>query len=334
MAVVRRWFTLGCSVVLALAAGLAAEAQEPIKLGIIGLDTSHVTAFTRYLNHPGNNTGCQVIAAYPGGSPDMASSINRVPKFTETLRDEYKVEIVDSVEKLCSMVDGILLESLDGRVHLEQAKIVIDAGKPFFVDKPVAHDLKTTIEIFELAKSKGVPCWSSSSFRYGEGIAGARENAALGKIIGCDVFGSSSWTQFHPDLYLYGIHPVEALFTVMGPGCQTVRRVKTPQSDLVIGVWSDGRIGTFRDVKDAKTPGMTMIYGTESTVLGKSSGYNPLLVEIVKFFKTGEPQVSADETIEIYGFMSAADVSRDQDGAAVSVPDLIRDTRAELAGGK
>ena len=183
--------------------------------GIIGLDTSHVIAFTKYLNDPKNKTGCRVVAGYPGGSPDFPASANRVDKFTEQLREQHGLEIVDSIEELCKKVDGILLESVDGRPHLQQARIVIKAGKPLFVDKPVADDLADVIEIFRLAKEHDVPCWSSSSARFGEGIAGARNNEELGEIVGCDVFGTSSWAEYHPDLYLYGIHAVEPLFTVM-----------------------------------------------------------------------------------------------------------------------
>ena len=331
MSGVAQGLLVGCVVVASLALENPVVGQEPIRLGIVGLDTSHVVAFTAYLNNPANDTGCRVVAGYPGGSPDMAASIDRVGMFTATLREKHGVEIVDSVEALCGMVDGVLLESLDGRVHLEQARALIAAKKPFFIDKPVAHDLQTTVQIFALAREQGVPCWSASSFRYGEGIAGARGNAELGAIVGCDVFGSSSWTQFHPDLYLYGIHAVEALFTVMGPGCQTVRRVKTPGTDLVVGVWPDGRIGTFRDVRDAKTPGVAIVYGTQSSASGKSSGYNPLLREIVNFFKTKTPPISADETIEIYGFMSAADASRDQGGAAIPLPEFIQAAREAVS---
>lgn len=305
------------------------QPPQEIRLGIIGLDTSHVVAFTSYINKPANKTGCKVVAAFAGGSPDFPASTDRVPKFTKTLQERYDVQLVDSVEELCRQVDGVLLESLDGRVHLDQAKTVIAAGKPFFIDKPVAHNLETAIEIFRLAREKGIPCWSSSAFRYSDGVAGARENPALGKIVGCDVFGSSSWTQFHPDLYLYGIHPVEALFTVMGPGCRSVQRVKTQHSDLVIGIWEGGRIGTFRDLKNGKTPGMAVIFGTESSVVGKSAGYDPLLVEIVKFFHTGVPPVSPEETIEIYAFMSAADRSREQGGTPVSLEELLREAKGQ-----
>jgi hypothetical protein len=306
------------------------DASQPfIRLGMIGLDTSHVIAFTRYLNDPKNNTGCRVVAGYPGGSPDFPASADRVEGFTARLRTEYGLEITESIEELCEKVDGILLESVDGRPHLQQARIVIDAGKPVFVDKPVAHNLADVISLYRLAEEKGVPCWSSSSLRYGENIAGARENEALGQIVGCDVFGSSSWAQFHPDLYLYGIHAVEPLFTVMGRGCRTVRRIKTDAADMVIGIWDDGRIGTFRDLGDGKSPGTAIIYGTKKSVVGKSAGYAPLLEQIVSFFRTGKPPVSAEETIEIYAFMSAADESKARNGAEISIADVIQKARGK-----
>jgi predicted dehydrogenase len=315
--------SLATAVAFVPSVGHADDEEKVIRLGMIGLDTSHVIAFTSYLNNPKNKTGCRVVAGYPGGSPDFPASANRVEKFTEQLRDKHGLEIVDSIEELCEKVDGIMLESVDGRPHLEQAKIVIKAGKPLWVDKPVADNLADVIELFRLAKENNVPCWSSSAMRYGEGVAGASSNEELGEIVGCDVFGSSSWAEFHPSLYLYGIHAVEPLFTVMGRGCQTVRRVKTDGVDLAIGVWKGGRIGTFRDLRGGQTDFKTIIYGKKSMGTGKSSGYTPLLVEIVKFFKTGKPPVPSEETIEIYAFMSAADESEAGGGAAVSISEVI-----------
>jgi predicted dehydrogenase len=295
-----------------------------IRLGMIGLDTSHVTAFTSYLNNPENKTGCRVVAGFPGGSPDFEASASRVEKFTETLRSKHGVEIVGTIEELCQKVDGVLLESVDGRPHLEQAKKVIAARKPLWVDKPVADNLKNVIELFRLAKEAGVPCWSSSSARYGSGIIDARSNEQLGEIVGCDVFGSSSWAEFHPDLYLDGIHAVEPLFTIMGRGCQTVQRIKTERGDLVVGVWEGGRIGTFRDLRGGRSSGTAIIYGTKGSTASKSGGYGPLLERIVAFFKTGVPPVPADETIEIYAFMSGADESKARNGAPVSIQELIK----------
>jgi predicted dehydrogenase len=309
--------------------GRAEEEANVIRLGMIGLDTSHVIAFTSYLNDPKNKTGCRVVAGFPGGSPDFPASANRVDKYTQQLKEQFGLEIVDSIEDLCQKVDGVMLESVDGRPHLEQAKIVIAAGKPLWVDKPVADDLADVIELFRLAKENNVPCWSSSAARYGEGVAGARDNEELGQIVSCDVFGSSSWAEQHPSLYLYGIHAVEPLFTVMGPGCETLQRTKTDGVDLVIGVWKGGRIGTFRDLRGGKTDFTTIIYGKNKMVTAKSSGYAPLLQQIVKFFQTGNPPVPSEETIEIYAFMSAADESQAQGGAPVSIAELIKQTRGE-----
>jgi len=141
--------------------------------------------------------------------------------------------------------------------------------------------------------------------------------------VGCDVFGSSSWAEFHPDLYLYGIHAVEPLFTIMGRGCQTVQRIKTEGGDMVVGIWEGGRIGTFRDLRGGKNLGTAIIYGTNGAAIGKGGGYGPMLEQIAKFFKTGEPPVPAEETIEIYAFMSAADESKAKNGAVVSIQEMI-----------
>lgn len=309
--------------------GRAEEEANVIRLGMIGLDTSHVIAFTSYLNDPKNKTGCRVVAGFPGGSPDFPASANRVDKYTQQLQEKFGLEIVGSIEELCQKVDGVMLESVDGRPHLEQAKILIAAGKPLWVDKPVADDLADVIELFRLAKENNVPCWSSSAMRYDEGVAGAQGNEELGQIVACDVFGSSSWAEKHPSLYLYGIHAVEPLFTVMGPGCETVQRTKTDGVDLVIGVWKGGRIGTFRDLRGGETDFTTIIYGKNKMITAKSSGYAPLLKQIVNFFQTGNPPVPAEETIEIYAFMSAADESQAQGGAPVSIAELIKQARGE-----
>lgn len=309
--------------------GRAEEEANVIRLGMIGLDTSHVIAFTSYLNDPKNKTGCRVVAGFPGGSPDFPASANRVDKYTQQLQEKFGLEIVGSIEELCQKVDGVMLESVDGRPHLEQAKILIAAGKPLWVDKPVADDLADVIELFRLAKENNVPCWSSSAMRYDEGVAGAQGNEELGQIVACDVFGSSSWAEKHPSLYLYGIHAVEPLFTVMGPGCETVQRTKTDGVDLVIGVWKGGRIGTFRDLRGGETDFTTIIYGKNKMITAKSSGYASLLKQIVNFFQTGNPPVPAEETIEIYAFMSAADESQAQGGAPVSIAELIKQARGE-----
>jgi predicted dehydrogenase len=302
----------------------AKSREEVLRLGMIGLDTSHVIAFTRLINNTEAEHGCKVVAGYPGGSPDIPASADRVERFTNQLRDKYGVEIVDTVEELCRKVDGVLLESVDGRPHLKQAIPVIKAGKPLFVDKPMAASLADVIEIFRLAEENNVPCWSSSSLRYSPAIVELKEKKTAGEVLGCDTYGPCSLEEHHPDLYWYGVHGVEMLFTIMGTGCESVRRLQTADYEHVVGVWEGGRVGTFRGLKTGKRGYGFTVYGTEGIIQGgRFGGYDPLVKDVVKFFKTGKAPVPPEETIEIFAFMSAADESKERGGAAVSVKDTI-----------
>ena len=226
---------------------LAASAgRAELRLGIIGTDTSHVPAFTKILNEdtsPDHVPGGKVVAAYKGGSKDLEASYSRVDKYAQELRSKWHVEIVPDIPTLCRKVDAVLLESVDGRVHLEQVKPVIAAHKPVFIDKPLAATLEDVREIARLAKEAGVPWFSASSLRYGE----IGTTMKFRDATGVSTWGPGPYEEHHAlDLAYYAIHPIELLYTLMGPGCEEVTRTYTPNADLVVGRWKDGRIGTVR----------------------------------------------------------------------------------------
>lgn len=326
------------ALLLALLVPLAlhGEDKRPLKAGIIGLDTSHVVAFTQTLNNPkaqGVLSRVRVVAAYAGGSADIPDSKNRLKGYTETLRDKYHVEIVDSIEALLQKVDVVFLESLDGRPHLEQVRPVFKAKKPVFIDKPVAGSLADALEIYRLARESGTPCFSSSSLRFSTGIRAVRGNPKFGDVLGCDAYSPCSLEPHHPDLFWYGIHGVEILFTIMGPGCDSVTRVQTDKGEFVTGKWKDGRVGTFRGIRKGKADYGAMVFGTNSVgPSGGFTGYEPLVVEICKFFDSGKPPVTAEETLEIYAFMEAADESKRQGGKPVTLESVL--ARAKNKGAK
>ena len=309
--------------------------KPPLKAGIIGLDTSHVVAFTKTLNNPkakGVLARVRIVAAYPGGSADIPESKNRLQGFTDQLRDKYHVEIVDSIDALLQKVDVVFLESVDGRPHLEQVKPVFKAKKPVFIDKPVAGSLADAVEIYRLAKESGTPCFSSSSLRFGPGILGARTDPKFGSILGCDAYGPCSLESHHPDLFWYGIHGIETLFTIMGPGCESVTRIETDKAEFVTGKWKDGRVGTFRGIRKGKTDYGAMVFGEKKVgPAGGFGGYEPLVVEICKFFESGKPPVTAEETLEIYAFMEAADESKRQGGKPVTLASVLERARAKAS---
>src|SRR5450432_405838 len=150
---------------LLLFLGVSTVLAAQIRVGIIGTDTSHVPAFTRMLNDstaPGYIPGARVVAAYKGGSKDIQSSSSRVDNYASEIATKYGVEIVPDIATLLTKVDAVMLMSVDGRVHLAQAKPVIAAHKPLFIDKPLAATLDDAREIARLAAAAHVPWFSSS----------------------------------------------------------------------------------------------------------------------------------------------------------------------------
>jgi hypothetical protein len=308
--------------------------EAPIKAGLIGLDTSHVPEVLKALSHvkPGGPLdGVKVVAAFPGGTRDNPHSWSRLKQFTDSTR-KAGVEIVDSIEELLKKVDAVILTSVDGRAHLEQVKPVIAAGKPVFIDKPLAGTLADAVAILRLAEKHHVPYFSSSSLRYSPDMIALADPAKVGKVLGCEAHSPCTLEEHHPDLYWYGIHGVEILYTIMGRGCQTVTRVHTPGTDVAVGVWKDGRVGSFRGLREGKPDYGATVYGGKANVCGgKYNGQEPLIVQIVKFFKTGKSPVSAAETLEIYTFMEAADESKREGGRPVSLPSVLE--KAQAAAG-
>lgn len=313
------------------------DAPKPIKVGIIGCDTSHCIAFTKILNNPknmGDLAGLKVVAAFPGGSSDLTESIDRVAGYVDQLKKEFNVEIVTSIPDLLNKVDAILLESVDGRTHLEQARAVFKSGKPVFIDKPLAASLADGISIFKLAESAGIPCFSSSALRFTPNIAGAQKNDKLGKVVGCLAYSPCHLNKFHPDLYWYGIHGVETLFTIMGTGCETVQRSTSEGTDIVTGIWRDGRIGTFRGIRQGKGDFGALVFGDKgSFATGTFTGYEPLVIEIARFFRSRKAPVSPAETLEILAFMSAADESKKAGGALVRIDTIMSQAAKEMYAG-
>ena len=304
-----------------LAATSVSQAAE-IRLGIVGTDTSHVTAFAKILNDstsPDYLPGARIVAAYKGGSKDIEESSSRVDKFAEELRTKWKIDFYSDINTLVKKVDGVLLESVDGRVHLEQVKPILAAHKPVFIDKPLASTLADALEIARLAKAAGVPWFSASSLRYGELGTTMKFNDALGVT----TWGPGPFEAHHQLEYSwYAIHPIELLYTLMGPGCEQVTVMAGKDEDVIVGRWKDGRVGTVRTLRPYGTYGADVFRpkGVTQSKAKTEEGYRPLLVEIIKFFETGQPPVPNAETLEMFAFMDAAQRSKAAGGAPMKLP--------------
>ncbi|MGI8603141.1 MAG: Gfo/Idh/MocA family protein [Verrucomicrobiales bacterium] len=306
----------------------AASRAAELRLGMIGLDTSHATDFTHLINdaaNPHHVPGARVVAAVKASSPDIESSYGRVDAYTRELTEKWGVTLMGSVEELCAAVDAVLIESVDGRPHLAQARPVFQARKPLFIDKPLAGSLKDAVEIYKLAKATQTPCFTSSAYRFYDSMAELKKSD-VGRVRGALSYGPGPKEQHHPDLFWYAVHPSEALFTVLGRGCRSVTRVSAQDADVITGLWTEDRTGVLVALRTKATPHQVTLFGEKAVAQQKPGGdsYAPLVREIIKFFQTGLAPVSLEESIELFAFMEAADESKRRGGTPVSIHEVLK----------
>ncbi len=323
---------------------LVASAQQPVRVGILGVDNYQAVEYTAMFNNPkaeGDFTGLRVVAAYASpASPDIQESVDSLPKWTKQIA-KHGVEFVDSTEELLKRVDVVMIMSLDGRKHKEQATAVLKAGKRLYVGRPLAASFEDAVYILKLAEDSKVPFWTSSQHRYSPGFSGMRNHPEVGKVLGADVYGGCVIVPHHSDLYWQSLHSIETLYSIMGPGCVTVSCASTPYAESVTGSWEDGRVGTYRGVKKGAVKWSATVFGEKGvSVAGiyghgvpekgivptkdKYMGYLGIGVEIAKFFKGGAAPVPVAETLEIFAFMEAAHESKKQNGAPIRIADILK----------
>ncbi len=305
--------------------------QQEIKVGIIGLSV-HSAAYTEIMNSGASSpefTGCRVVAIFhPKGNPDVEFSEKQLQSFTDTIKSQG-VEFVGSIKELVKKVDAVMVLTNDGRPHLKEIMPVLRAGKPVYVDKPLAASLSDVLAIFKVSGKYKVPLFSCSPLRYVKEAQDLREGKLVGKVMGASTYGPAPIQKSHADLFWDGIHAVESLYTVMGgTGCKTVTRTFTDDADVVVGNWDDGRVGVFRGVRKGRSGFGGTAFGDKGIAsIGVFTGYRPLVVAIVKFFRIGIAPVSNEETIEIYTFMEAADESKRLGGIPISLSEVLLRTK-------
>lgn len=291
--------------------------MDHLRIGMVGLDTSHCESFAKLLNGLDGDLRVSrgtITMGYPGGS-DMAPSTSRVVRFTELLRDQYGVEIVDSLETLAQSTDAILLTSVDGRVHLEQFRQLAPYGKPIFVDKPLAVTLQDAEEMMRLAEGYDVPLMTCSMLRYAEAFVQALEDDADGRLIGVDCYGPLQLQEEAPGLFWYGIHGIEMLYRAYGKGCSYLTATTEDDHEVITAVWGDGRIGTYRGNREGNKSFGTLVHRERGTSFSDAAkGRHPmdyhLMQSIMTFFQSRTSPIDPEESLEIIRFIEAANLSR------------------------
>lgn len=328
----RRTVLTSVAMILASAAACAADRR----IGIVGIDTSHVVEFSKIFN--GTNpapefSGYRIGKVYRWGSRDIVSCTNRHEKYTAELKS-LGVAVSENLKEVIDDSDYVLLETNDGRERYRQSVELFKSGKRVFIDKPLAHDLPDVIRVLGAARKHGASFFTSSSTRFEPEVQAARRGD-YGPIRGCDTVTNSAREPHHSRYYWYAMHGVEALIAVMGPDVVSVRAVGNETEDILIGLWNDGRMGTVR-VLDFSRPGRCSggtIYPAKDNARvvfgGIWRGYGILLDPVLRFLESGVTPVDPDETLAVYAFCTAAEQSLAQGGAEVKVADVLSVARAE-----
>ncbi len=298
-----------------------------MRIGIVGFDTSHAVEFTRRINHVGIEQeqwveGAQIVAGFPGTS--NIEDEQTLAEYTETVAG-YGVEVVNAPEELIGKIDAVMVEFQSGIVHLEYARPFLEAGVPTFVDKPFTCSVADARQLAELAEANDVPLFSSSSLRYALEIQQLKaEQDQTGKVQGAMAYSPAGLHPQNPGLFHYGMHAVETLYALMGPGCQEVWCAYEAGAEVVVGRWQDERIGSIRGTR-AGTHGYGFTVWCENEVraclIDPSYIYRELLNEVVGMFESGIVPLDIEETIEIVAFIEAAAKSAQTKGRATPLFD-------------
>ncbi len=294
-----------------------------LKLGVLDFDTSHVVEFTKRLNHIGDKEqwvdGAKVVIGCPGISKIAA---DRIPAYRKQM-EEMNVPLVEKPEQLIGKVDGMLIESLQGSMHLERAKPFLETGIPCFIDKPFTCGVEDARRLIELSDKHKAPIFSSSSLRYAPEVAEFLANPKSGQLVGALAYGPAALHDGNPGFFHYGIHAVEILYALMGAGCDRVACTHEAGVDVVTGHWKDGRVATVRGLRAGKSSAFGFVAFTDEGVFPVTVGtkyiYRELLKRIVKFFQDRKSPLDIRVTLEIVAFIEGAIKSAGKHGTPESI---------------
>jgi predicted dehydrogenase len=299
-----------------------------LKIGLVGLDTSHAVAYSQLLNLDENKDlfpGVQLAVAFPGGNPEWGMSWDRVDGFTARLGDEFGVTIVDSAEQVAQQSDLVFITAVDGRQHLELYEQIAPSGRPVFIDKPFTTSVEDAQLILRRSREVGAPVMSCSSLRYAEAFTAAVGDDSLGPIVGIDVFGPMAIQEALPGFFWYGCHGVEMAVAAMGAGCRHVQVLSRADADVLSMAWEDGRVATYRGLRNAHAQFGATIHrekGFQAVDISSASKpyYHSLLEAILESLPQGRSDISEAEMLEVVRLMVEGNALRAGSGARTLEP--------------
>lgn len=228
--------------------------------------------------------------------------------------------VVERPEEVIGDVDAVVVATDIGAEHVERVRPFVEAGLPIFVDKPMvdnASDLRT----FNQWIAEGRPILSSSSMRYVKEFLPYRESTHnLGELRYVSITTPKAWET-------YGIHALEAVYPILGPGFVSAQNTGTYERNVVHFVHQSGADVVVVANKDMYGGfGVLTLCGTHGfdTLSIKDSFYafKTQLEAFVSFLRTGVRPFAYEETEELMRMVIAGIQSRDEYGNRVLLGDV------------
>lgn len=278
-----------------------------MRIGICGLGTSHVLEFVRRLNHEALPPeefvdGARVVAIWPGAP--LILEPKTFERYLLELR-QLGLRVVERPEELLRWADAVFIEDQDGASHPDLATFFLKAHCPLFIDKPLALTRTAAEAIVSCAQQHATPVFSASALRFCQQLRCLQ----VGRVEGVFAYAPGFLHPRNPGLLHYGLHAVEMLYALLGPGVLTVSAVSQMGGDALWAVWQDGRLGQLSARRQGAVGYGLTAFGPETiqTVqIDLSFAYRDLLQVILPVLAGRPAPFTYDELIETIVFMEAA----------------------------
>jgi predicted dehydrogenase len=308
-----------------------------MRIGIIGIDSSHTPVFTNRVNtlNKEGKTPCKVTAFWDPGRHEWAhpdgpeQSKKDVAKWREdTIKDGANQ--VGSIDELLKNVDGVMVLNISGHRHLELAVPALAKGLPTYVDKPLTCSIDQAKALLNISRQYKARCYSASSLRFITEIP-KLDKEKLGKIVAIDAYGNGEVQDLMPGLWHYGCHTIEMVDAIFkwsgqGAGVKRISAIEFPDRHLFDMDYHDGRYVRCRmERKGSWSFGATVHgeKGVQQFVVDFAPVYTRLVEGMVKFFEGKEAPVDLRDIVETVGVMQAGNESIRLGGDWVDVPTVV-----------
>jgi predicted dehydrogenase len=226
--------------------------------------------------------------------------------------------IVDKAEDVIGEVDAVIIGTDKGWEHVERTRPFIEAGLPVFVDKPLCDNVADLRTFIEWVKG-GAMIMSSSSLRYmKEYMPYQISTNELGELRYINMTMNKSWER-------YGIHALEPVFTITGPGYVSVQNTGGINNNILHLVHKRGIDVNLALIYDSAASPMKIVGTKDSVTIPIKDSYysfHKQLDTFVEYLESGVRPYPFEETVELMEIIIAGIRSREEGGRVVTLEEI------------